>query len=175
MGQLEITTDYAGGMSGTAAVRAQATRSAQAASQSVEPRSCPIAASLQILGERWTLLAIREINYGVHRFEQITGYTGASRDILADRLRKLERAGVIERRQYSEHPPRFEYHLTAAGEELRPVLLTLAQWGEKWVEGKPATSFTHVCGHPLEVDHVCRQCGEVITTGSYGNGTGPGR
>lgn len=97
------------------------------------PRACPITSSLRILGERGTLLAIREINYGVHRFQQIARYTGLSPDVLADRLRKLESAGVIERRQYSERPPRFEYHLTRdAGEELRPVLRALAEWGTKW-------------------------------------------
>lgn len=97
------------------------------------PRVCPIASALQILGERWTLLVIREMNHGVHRFQEIARYTGASHDILADRLRKLERYGVIERRQYSEHPPRYEYHLTRdAGEELGPILQALAQWGRRW-------------------------------------------
>lgn len=97
------------------------------------PRACPITSSLRILGERGTLLAIREINYGVHRFQQIARYSGLSPDVLADRLRKLENAGVIERRQYSERPPRYEYHLTRdAGEELRPVLRALAEWGTKW-------------------------------------------
>ena len=90
------------------------------AEQPEVPRACPVAASLQLLGERWTLLAIRELTYGVHRFDQIAHFTGASRDILTDRLRGLEEAGVVERRQYSERPPRFEYHLTPAGEELRP-------------------------------------------------------
>jgi DNA-binding HxlR family transcriptional regulator len=97
------------------------------------PRACPITSSLRILGERGTLLVIREINYGVHRFQQIARFTGLSPDVLADRLRKLESAGVIERRQYSERPPRYEYHLTRdAGEELRPVLRALAEWGTKW-------------------------------------------
>src|SRR5918911_2105935 len=86
-------------------------------------RPCSLAAALDVLGEKWSLLAVREISYGVHRFARIAGYTGASRDILADRLRKLEAAGVIERRQYSEHPPRYEYHLTEAGRELFPVML----------------------------------------------------
>src|SRR5205809_6944814 len=78
-------------------------------------RPCSLAAALDVLGERWSLLALREISYGVHRFARIAGYTGASRDILADRLRKLEAAGVIERRLYSEHPPRPAYHPTRAG------------------------------------------------------------
>jgi DNA-binding HxlR family transcriptional regulator len=136
------------------------------ASQPLRPRPCSVAASLQILGERWSLLAIREMSYGVHRFEQITNYTGASRDILADRLRKLEAAGVVERRQYSEHPPRFEYHLTEAGEALRPVLMALSQWGSKWANGRPTAILSHECGHSLEVDYICRHCGEPITKAS---------
>lgn len=127
------------------------------------PRACPIAASLGVLGERWTLLAIRELNYGVHRFEEIVRNTGATRDLLAVRLRKLESAGVIEKRQYSEHPPRSEYHLTAAGEELRPVLLSLAQWGQKWVDDAPADTFVHQCGHQLDAAYVCTHCGGPVT------------
>lgn len=136
------------------------------ASQPLEPRPCPVAASLQIVGERWSLLAVREMSYGVHRFEQITQYTGASRDILTDRLRKLESAGVVERRQYSEHPPRFEYHLTAAGEALRPVLLALSQWGSTWAQNPPTATFDHECGHRLDVDPVCRHCGKPVAKGS---------
>ena len=127
------------------------------------PRACPIAASLGVLGERWTLLAIRELNYGVHRFEEIVRNTGATRDLLAVRLRKLERAGVIEKRQYSEHPPRFEYHLTAAGEELRPVLLSLAQWGQKWADDSPADKFVHECGYELDAVYICTHCREPVT------------
>jgi DNA-binding HxlR family transcriptional regulator len=130
----------------------------------VSPRSCPIAASLETLGERWMLLAIRELAYGVHRFEQIVQNTGASRDKLADRLRKLEQAGVVERRQYNERPPRFEYHLTAAGKELAPVLLGLAVWGAKWVWDSPEESIVHdSCGHPLVVDQTCRHCGGPVS------------
>src|SRR6185312_7853308 len=69
-------------------------------------RPCSMAAALEVVGERWSLVALREIGYGVHTFARIAAYTGASRDILADRLRKLEADGIIERRLYSEHPPR---------------------------------------------------------------------
>src|SRR6201996_3159625 len=90
------------------------------AEQPLAVRPCSVAAALDILGERWSLLAVREIGYGVHTFAKIAGYTGASRDILADRLRQPESAGIIERRPYSEHPPRDEYHLTQAGREPFP-------------------------------------------------------
>jgi DNA-binding HxlR family transcriptional regulator len=131
-----------------------------------QPRECPIAGALGVLGERWTLLTIRELNYGVHRFDAIARNTGATRDLLAARLRKLEAAGVIEKRQYSEHPVRFEYHLTAAGEELQPVLLSLAQWGQKWVEDATADTLIHVCGHEPAAKYVCSHCGEPVVHGT---------
>jgi DNA-binding HxlR family transcriptional regulator len=126
-------------------------------------RPCSVAAALDIIGERWSLLAVREIGYGVHRFSQIAAYTGASRDMLADRLRKLEHAGIIERRPYSDHPPRYEYHLTQAGRELFPVMLALRQWGDKWAVDSPAVALRHSCGHQLEVERTCRHCGEPVT------------
>jgi DNA-binding HxlR family transcriptional regulator len=129
----------------------------------LEVRPCSIAAALEVLGERWSLLALREIGYGVHRFARIAGYTGVSRDILADRLRKLEAAGVIERRLYSEHPPRYEYHLTEAGRELFPVMLALRQWGEKWAVDAPFLTHRHSCGQPVQVDLVCHHCGRPVT------------
>ena len=126
-------------------------------------RPCSVAAALDIIGERWSLLAVREIGYGVHRFSQIAAYTGASRDMLADRLRKLEHAGIVERRPYSNHPPRYEYHLTEAGRELFPVMLALRQWGDKWAVDSPAVALRHSCGHRLEVERTCRHCGEPVT------------
>jgi len=129
----------------------------------VAVRPCSLAASLEILGERWTLLAIREMAYGVHRFAKIAGFTGASRDLLADRLRKLEAAGVVERRQYSEHPPRYEYHLTQAGRELFPVTLALLEWGNKWAVDQPAVDFRHECGHTVQTYPACRHCGAEVT------------
>jgi DNA-binding HxlR family transcriptional regulator len=129
----------------------------------VAVRPCSLAAALDVLGERWSLLALREIGYGVHRFARIAGYTGASRDILADRLRKLEAAGVIERRRYSEHPPRDEYHLTQAGRELFPVMLALSLWGDKWAVDSPALIRRHSCGKPLQVDLICHHCHQPVT------------
>jgi DNA-binding HxlR family transcriptional regulator len=139
------------------------------ADQPLAVRPCSVAAALEILGERWSLLTVREIGYGVHRFSQIAAFTGASRDLLADRLRKLEGAGIVERRQYSEHPPRHEYHLTEAGRELFPVMLALREWGDKWAVGRPPVALEHSCGHRLEVDRVCRHCGGPVTRESVQN------
>jgi DNA-binding HxlR family transcriptional regulator len=131
--------------------------------QPMERRPCAMAAALEIVGERWSLVAIRELVYGVHRFDQIAAYTGATRDILVDRLRKLEQNQIIERRMYSEHPPRYEYHLTDKGMELIPVLITLNQWGTKWARPAYAPSWSHECGHSLRVDLVCHDCGDHLS------------
>ena len=133
------------------------------AEQPLGVRPCSVAAALDILGERWSLLVVREISYGVHTFARIAAYTGASRDILADRLRKLESTGIIERQPYSEHPPRYEYHLTQAGRELFPVMLALREWGDKWAVESLSVATRHTCGHLLEVDQVCRHCGKPVT------------
>jgi DNA-binding HxlR family transcriptional regulator len=97
------------------------------------PRVCSIADALEVVGERWSLLVLRELGFGVHRFTDIQVNTGAPRETLALRLRKLEEAGVIERRRYSDRPPRDEYVLTAVGRDLFPVLSALREWGEQHV------------------------------------------
>jgi DNA-binding HxlR family transcriptional regulator len=92
---------------------------------------CGIADALALVGDRWALLALRELGFGVGRFTDIQANTGAPRASLTARLRSLEECGLIERRRYSEHPPRDEYLLTDAGRELMPVLGQLRVWGEK--------------------------------------------
>jgi DNA-binding HxlR family transcriptional regulator len=131
----------------------------------VAGRPCSIAAALGVVGERWALLAIREINFGNHRFDQIARNTGAARDILTARLRSLEAEGVIYRRQYQDHPPRFEYHLTPAGRGLRSVLNALRTWGDRWVVDRPPVMVNHSCGHKLEVVPTCAHCGAVVNSG----------
>jgi DNA-binding HxlR family transcriptional regulator len=96
------------------------------------PRACPIADALELIGDRWSILVLREISFGVTRFGDIRTNTGAPRETLTARLRKLEDGRVIERRAYSERPPRDEYVLTPAGRELAPVLRALRTWGEAY-------------------------------------------
>jgi DNA-binding HxlR family transcriptional regulator len=98
------------------------------------PRICGIADALDLIGDRWSLLVLREINLGIRRFNEIRINTGAPRETLSARLRKLEDGGVITRRPYSEHPPREEYLLTKAGEALAPVLGSLRRWGETYAQ-----------------------------------------
>ncbi|WP_426247457.1 winged helix-turn-helix transcriptional regulator [Nocardioides sp. LHG3406-4] len=94
-------------------------------------RPCPIAASLEVVGERWSLLVVREIRLGNTRFSDIVRGTGAPRDRIAARLRALESAGVIERVAYSDSPRRHDYLLTESGRALLPVLDALLAWGKE--------------------------------------------
>src|SRR5689334_20894775 len=96
-------------------------------------RPCPIAAALELVGERWALLVVREIAMGSTRFGDIVAGTGAPRDRIAARLKTLEAAGVIERTAYQQRPERFEYHLTPSGQDLLPVLEALLAWGAEHV------------------------------------------
>lgn len=97
-----------------------------------QPRVCSIADALDVVGDRWSLLILREIGFGVSRFNDIRNNTGAPRERLAARLRELEHAGLIERRRYCEHPPRDEYVFTEAGDAIGPVLFELRKWGERF-------------------------------------------
>lgn len=129
----------------------------------VTPRVCSVARTLEVIGEKWSLLALREVFFGVRRFDAIQRNTGAPRDILSVRLRKLVAEGLLERRQYQERPARFEYRLTPAGRELQPVLLTLMQWGDRHLaHGAPPTTFRHRCGADLEPVLTCQACGEPV-------------
>ncbi len=129
-----------------------------------EPRPCSIARTLDVVGEKWALLAVREVFLGNRKFDEMVYRTGAPRDTLAARLRTLVATGVLERRQYSEHPARFEYHLTAAGRDLYPVIVTLMRWGDQYLagDGGPPMILQHRCGHQLTAQVVCEACGEPL-------------
>lgn len=129
-------------------------------------RECSIANALGVIGERWTIVALREVLLGQRRFDQIAANTGASRDILAARLRKLVEHGVLTKKRYEEHPPRYEYVPTEAGRALQPILHGLMQWGDRYVtEGPPPTVWEHSCGGELRTKTVCEHCGEPIDAG----------
>jgi len=95
---------------------------------------CPIARALSVVGDRWTLLILRELSMGVHRFEEMQAQTGMSSHLLSTRLQRLSRAGILDWRIYSSRPTRHEYHATQKGRELDAVLLTLQIWGCRWGE-----------------------------------------
>ena len=131
------------------------------------PRTCSIARTLDVVGEKWALLAVREVFLGDRRFEEMVRRTGAPRDTLAARLRTLVGAGILERRQYSDHPPRDEYFLTESGLELYPVVLSLMRWGDRHLAGdqRPPLELTHNCGHVVDAQLVCRACQEELLPG----------
>jgi DNA-binding HxlR family transcriptional regulator len=131
---------------------------------STKPRVCSVARTLEIVGEKWALLAVREVFLGNRRFDEMVRRTGAPRDTLAARLRTLVDAGVLERLPYSEHPARFEYRLTEAGRELYPVILALMRWGDRHLAGPggPPLVLEHRCGHRLVSQVVCEACGEPV-------------
>src|ERR1700733_7522768 len=114
-------------------------------SAQAQPRPCSVARTLDIVGEKWALLAVREVFLGNRRFDEMVPRTGAPRDTLAARLRTLVGAGILERHQYSDHPARFGYHLTPAGRDLNPVIMSLWAWGDRYRAG-PA-------GPPLVLRH----------------------
>ena len=127
---------------------------------------CSVADALGIVGDKYSLLVVREIGYGFVRFEELAGYTGAPRDVLTARLRRLRELGILERRQYSEHPPRFEYHLTEVGKDLRPIVLALKEWGDEHLNaGHEPVIFEHTCGAEFHPVTVCSGCGQPVEPG----------
>jgi DNA-binding HxlR family transcriptional regulator len=128
------------------------------------PRTCSVARTLEIVGEKWALLAIREVFLGSRRFDAIVANTGAPRDTMAARLRTLVAHDILARRRYSDHPPRDEYVLTESGRDLYPVILALMQWGDRHrpLDGGPPMKLEHKCGHRLEHRWDCVHCGAEI-------------
>jgi DNA-binding HxlR family transcriptional regulator len=102
-----------------------------------EGQNCSIARALEVVGERWTLLIVRDVFLGLRRFDQMQESLGIARNVLTDRLNRLVDEGILERVRYSERPERFEYRLTAKGRELNIALTALRQWGDKYLTEKP--------------------------------------
>ncbi len=101
----------------------------------ITPRACSVARTLELVGEKWSLLAVRELMLGNHRFDRIVASTGAPRDVLTTRLRGLEERGLVERVLYQEKPIRHEYRLTPLGKSLFPVITALRAWGDTHLAG----------------------------------------
>lgn len=129
-----------------------------------QPRRCSIAATLEVVGDRWSLLVVREMAYGAQRFNELQRALGAPRDILTARLRKLEAAGVIAREQSPDSPSRPRYVMTPAGGELGPVLMALKEWGDRHVyPGDEPVVVEHSCGAVFHPEIHCAACGEAVT------------
>jgi DNA-binding HxlR family transcriptional regulator len=131
-------------------------------------RTCSVARTLEVVGEKWALLAIREVFLGARKFEEMVANTGAPRDTLAARLKTLVAHGILERRRYSERPPRDEYVLTDAGRDLYPVIISLMQWGDRHrpLDGGPPMLLEHSCGHRMHARLTCESCGGLVEYGT---------
>ena len=122
--------------------------------------TCSIGRAMEILGERWTLLILRECFYGVRRFSVMQRNLGIARNILSTRLQALVRHGVLERQRYCDEPERYEYRLTAAGRDLYPAVVTIMRWGDTHLcepHGPPVV-LRHSCGHTADAVLVCAHC-----------------
>ena len=146
------------------------------ASASAEPADCSIAATLAVIGDRWTLLILRDLFRGVRRFAALQADLGIARNILSDRLQRLVDHGVVEQVPYQERPVRHEYRLTAKGADLSPALVALMHWGDRWYAEAPPTVLVHdTCGTPLEQVTRCPACDEDLTPRRIASRPGPGR
>lgn len=127
---------------------------------------CPIARAEAIVGDRWTVLVLRELFMGSHRYDEIQAQTGGTPQMVATRLKNMEADGLVERRRYNERPPRYEYHLTAKGQAFYSVVLALRAWGETWCKSEDeglAVVYTHkTCGEPAGLGPLCANCGVVL-------------
>lgn len=126
---------------------------------------CSVARSLDVVGERWTLLVLRDAFQGKRRFEEFSRSLPVARNVLTDRLRTLVEHGVLERRQYEERPPRYEYRLTPKGMDLYPVIVALIQWGDRYLagaDGPPVDLVHRDCGGGVGAEAVCRDCGNPV-------------
>jgi len=124
---------------------------------------CSVARTLEVVGDKWSLLILRDAFYGVRRFEDFTRDLGIARNVLTDRLNRLVGDGVLEKRRYEDHPPRHEYRLTQKGRDLLPVILTMMHWGDTHEHtGEPPITLTHD-GHPTHAVLTCAQCHDELT------------
>jgi DNA-binding HxlR family transcriptional regulator len=129
---------------------------------------CSIARSLDVIGEGWTILVLRDVFRGIRRFDELQRNLGIATNVLTARLKRLVDEGLLERRPYEQRPPRYEYHLTAKGRDLYPVLIALVNWGDKYLAGAggpPRVMVHKVCGKPTSPMLVCSECGEPVESG----------
>jgi DNA-binding HxlR family transcriptional regulator len=133
-----------------------------------EGQACSIARSLELIGERWTLLIVRDVFRGLRRFDDMQKSLGIARNVLANRLERLLDEDILEKRPYQEHPPRYEYFLTEKGIDLWPVLVSLIKWGDKYepfggFDGLPPVVIRHKkCKGEVDEHFACTECGERV-------------
>lgn len=132
---------------------------------SVKTMNCSVARTLSVVGERWTMLILREAFLGRHRFDEFQQGTGIARNILSSRLRDLVRDGILDRVRSEGDNGRIEYRLTKKGLDLYPIMVAMMRWGDVWLSdesGPPLTLIHRTCGAKTSTTMVCSQCGEQI-------------
>ncbi len=130
-------------------------------------QNCSVARTLEIVGERWSLLIIRDVLRGLRRFDQLQESLGIATNVLSSRLDRLVQTGILERVPYQEKPVRHEYRLTERGLELRTPLIALMHWGDRYLapDGPPVVTEHATCGAPIVAELVCSGCGKPVTLG----------
>jgi DNA-binding HxlR family transcriptional regulator len=139
-------------------------------------QNCSIAGSLELVGERWTLLILRDAFLGTRRFDDFQRSLGIARNVLQSRLERLVEEGVMRRERYQERPERFEYRLTRKGVDLWPVLVSLMKWGDKYVAPNgPPVIMRHIgCGGEIDDRRICTACGKHLEPTESRPELGPG-
>ena len=138
---------------------------------------CSVAKALEVIGERWSLLIVRAVMHGNRRFGEIQESLGIARNVLSTRLERLVDEEILERRAYSENPPRHEYFLTQKGLDLWPALIALLHWGERYSPDPagPRRLIVHKeCGGEVSERGICESCGEILTARDAKQVPGPG-
>ena len=145
--------------------------------ETLSREDCSLARSLSVLGDRWTLLILREAFLRVRRFEDFEKSLKIARRVLSERLVLLVDEGILARVPYQNNPPRFEYRLTEKGLELYPVIISMVHWGDKYYAGKKGPPLLHThksCGHDFRSVMTCSECGEVLNARDVKVRPGPG-
>ena len=141
-----------------------------------EGQNCSVAKSLELIGERWTMLVVREVFLGNRRFDEMAARLGIARNVLTTRLARLVEEGVLEKVRYQERPERFEYRLTEKGIDLWPVMVSLIQYGDRYYapDGPPLILTHKGCGGTVDNHRICSRCGERLTARAVTARPGPG-
>ncbi len=142
-----------------------------------EGQVCSIAGALEVVGERWSLLIVRDVMLGLRRFDEIQADLGIARNVLQTRLVRLLEQGVLERRPYQQHPPRCEYRLTEKGLDLWPAMVALMRWGDQYAApaaGPPVLLEHRGCGGALDDHRMCAACGARLSVRDVRAVPGPG-
>lgn len=140
-------------------------------------QQCSIAGALEVVGERWSLLIVRDVLLGVRRFDEFQSHLGIARNVLQTRLTRLQEHGVIERRPYQERPARYEYRLTEKGMDLWPTIVSLMKWGDRYAapeDGPPVLLEHRGCGGAVDEHRICEACGARLSVRDAWAKPGPG-